>query len=320
MEMEKVWVIEDPDEYLNSLSTRRTPKEAPFPDEKDPALAYTLSLLFWGGGQLYNGQRTKGLNYIALALYGNALAILLFMFQEDLPFYLRFISISPAQALLAAAFLLVISLIFWVLNASDAYHTAIKARRTPFPGVSTRAWPLFCSLLVPGWGQFLNAQPVKGGLFAIGGAFGIFSFIAVPGILYAWPSLEISDFRIIVEGVLLLSLLLLPATPVLWVLSVFDAWKVGQDDIKKEPFLERLKAANNRRRAYGWVRGVFPQIKRTLLLALFLIILIVIIDRSSFVWSSYREYLDETLKWSAKQGMVLIPELVRRIITMLPAK
>jgi len=42
---------------------------------------------------------------------------------------------------------------------------------------------------------------------------------------------------------------------------------------------ERLKATNNRRRAYGWVRGVFPQIKRPLLLAFFLIILIIIAVR-----------------------------------------
>jgi TM2 domain-containing membrane protein YozV len=318
--MEKVWVVEDPDEYLNSLRTQRIPKEASLPDEKDPALAYTLSLLFWGAGQLYNGQRTKGLNYIGLALYGNALAILLFMFQEELPSYLFFFSVSPAQAMLAVALLFFAFLIFWVSNASDAYHTAIKARRTPFPGVSNRAWPVFCSLLVPGWGQFLNGQPVKGGLFAIWAAFGIFSLISVLGIMQVWPFLENSDSRVIVEGVLLLSLFSLVPMPFLWVLGVFDAWKVGQDDIKKEPFLERLKAANNRRRSQGWVRGVFPQIRRTLLLILFLIILIIITVQFYFPWNFYREDLREALSWSSKQGMMLIPELIRGIITVLPAK
>jgi hypothetical protein len=48
---------------------------------------------------------------------------------------------------------------------------------------------------------------------------------------------------------------------------------------------ERLKAANNRRHAYGWVRGVFPHIKRTLVLGLFLIILIIITARFYFPWS-----------------------------------
>jgi TM2 domain-containing membrane protein YozV len=318
--MEKVWVIEDPDEYLNPRRTQQITEEvSPF-DERDPALAYTLSLLFWGAGQLYNGQRAKGLGYIGLALYGNAFALLLFMFQQEIPSYLFFYSISPAQVVLVAAFLLLFSLIFWFSNASDAYHAAMKARRTPFPGVSSRAWPVFCSLLVPGWGQFLNAQPVKGSLFAVCAAFGIFSLIAFPGIMQAWPSLENSDYRLIVEGVLLLSLLFLPATPVLWILGAFDAWKVGQDDIKKEPLLERLKAANNRRRAYGWVRGVFPQFRRTLLFAVFLIILIIITVQFYFPWIFYRGYLVKALGWSSKQGMMLIPELIRGIITVLPAK
>lgn len=318
--MEKVWVIKDPDEYLKPRRKPRITKEDPSPAEVDPALAFTLSLLFWGSGQLYNGQRAKGLNYIGLALYCNALALLLCTFQQEIPSYLFFYGISPAQAVLAAALLLFVFLIFWVFNASDAYHTAMKGRRTPFPGVSSRAWPVFCSLLVPGWGQFLNGQPIKGALFAVFGAFSIFSLISVPGILQAWPFLEDSYSRLIVEGVLLLSLFSVLVMPFLWVLGVFDAWKVSQDEIKKEPFLERLKAANNRRRAYGLVRGVFPQIKRTLLLALFLIILIIITVRFYFPMDFYRECLMKALSWSSKQGMMLIPELIRGIITVLPAK
>jgi TM2 domain-containing membrane protein YozV len=318
--VEKVWVIKDPDEYLKPCRRQRSTKEDPPSAEQDPALAYTLSLLFWGSGQLYNGQRAKGLNYIGLALYSNAFALFLCMFQQEIPHYLFFYGISPAQAVLAAALLFFVFLIFWLVNASDAYHTAMKARRTPFPGVSSRAWPVFCSLIVPGWGQFLNGQPIKGALFAVCAAFGIFSLISVPGILQAWPFLEDSYSRLIVEGVLMLSLFSLLPMPFLWILGVFDAWKVGQDDIKKEPLLERLKAANNRRRAYGLVRGVFPQIKRTLLLALFVIILIIITVRFYIPWNFYREYVMKALSWSSKKGMMLIPELIRGIITVLPAK
>ncbi len=318
--MGKVWVIEDPDEYLKPRRKPRITVEDSTPAERDPALAYTLSLVFWGSGQLYNGQRAKGLNYIGLVLYGNAFALLLCIFQQEIPFYLFYYGISPAQAVLVAVFLMFSCLIFWVSNASDAYHTARKARRTPFPGVSSRSWPVFCSLLVPGWGQFLNGQPAKGGLFAVCAALGIFSLISVPGIMQAWPFLEDSFSRLIVEGVLLLSLFSLLTMPLLWILGVFDAWKVVQHDIKKEPLLERLKAANNRRRAYGWVRGVFPQIKRTLLLALFLIILIILTVRFNFPWEFYREYLMKALSWSSKQGMMLIPELIRGIIQVLPPK
>ncbi|HET7319618.1 MAG TPA: hypothetical protein VFK23_10815, partial [Nitrospirota bacterium] len=305
---------------LNPRRIKRITADVSPRNEKDPALAYTLSLLFWGSGQLYNGMRTKGLVYACLALYGNALAILLFTFQEELPLYLRFFSISPAQAMLAAELLLFLFLFFWISNASDAYHTAIKARRTPFTGVSGRAWPMICSLFVPGWGQFLNGQPVKGGLFAVIAAFGIFSLASVMGILSVWHFLEDSSYRLIVEGVLLLSLFSLLPMPFLWALGSFDAWKVAQDDIKKEPLLERLRAANNRRRDQGWVRGVFPQIKRTLLLAAILTILAAVIARYYLPWSYYREYVVDTMRLSAKQGMVLIPEFLRRIIAVLPAK
>jgi len=73
-------------------------------------------------------------------LYGNAAALIAFIFQQNILFYLRFFGISPAQAVLFVAFLLFFSLIFWVSNASDAYHTAVKARQTPFTGVSSRAY------------------------------------------------------------------------------------------------------------------------------------------------------------------------------------
>ena len=318
--MEKIWVIKDPDEYLEPRPAQWIEKEASHPVEQDPALAYTLSLLFWGSGQLYNGQRSKGLNYVCLALFGNALAILLFMFQEELPLYLRFFSISPAEAVLVAELLLFFFLFFWISNASDAYHTAIKARRTPFIGVLSRVWPTICSLLVPGWGQFLNGQPIKGGMFAVFAAFGIFSLVSALGIVQAWPFLEDSFSRLIVEVVLLVSLFSLLPMPFLWTLGSFDAWKVTQDDIKKEPFLERLKAANNRRRNQGWVRGLFPQIKRTLLLASILTILAAVIARYYLPWSYYREYVVDTMRLSAKQGMVLIPEFLRRIVAVLPAK
>jgi hypothetical protein len=68
------------------------------------------------------------------------------------------------------------------------------------------------------------------------------------------------------------------------------------------------------------VRGVFPQIKRTLLLALFLNILIIITVRFYFPWKFYREDLMKALSWSSKQGMMLIPELIRGILTVLPVK
>ncbi|MGE5174192.1 MAG: hypothetical protein ACM3MD_10235 [Betaproteobacteria bacterium] len=317
--MEKIWVINDPDQYLEPRGKQRITREKPLPDEKDPALAFTLSLLFWGTGQLYNGQRAKGMSYICLVICGNAIALLAFTFQQEIPFYLGFYGISPARAVLAAAFLLLFCLLFWVYNASDAYHTAARTRQTPFTGVSSRAYPGLCSLLVPGWGQFLNGQPIKGGLIAGCAVLGFFSLIFFQNIMQVWPSLENSESRIIVEGVLLLSLVTLPLMPVLWIFSIFDAWRVSRDDIKKESLLERLKAANNRRRTQGWVRGVFPQIKTTLILLAILTVLVLIVSHFYFPRNFYQAYLTKALMWSSEQGMVLIPELISKILAVLHA-
>jgi hypothetical protein len=94
---------------------------------------------------------------------------------------------------------------------------------------------------------------------------------------------------------------------------------VSHDDIKKDPLLERIRATNYRRQSQGWVRGVFPQIKTTLLLALFLSILVIIINQYYFPRNFYRGYCAEALRSSSKQGMVLIPDLISRIIAVLPA-
>jgi TM2 domain-containing membrane protein YozV len=317
--MEKVWVIKDPDQYLNSRKTQLATQALSLPEEKDPALAYTLSLLFWGAGQLYNGQRVKGLSFICLFMYGNAVALLTFTFQHELPFYLGFYGVSPAQAILAAAFLLLFCLFFWIFNASDAYYAAAKTRHTPFTGVSNPAYPALCSLLLPGWGQFLNGQPIKGSLIAGCAVLGFFSLIFFQNALQVWPSLENSASRIVVEVVLVLSLFTLPLMPVLWIFGVFDAWKVSRDDIKKESIIERLKATNNRRRTHGWVRGVFPQIKRTLILLAVLAVLVLVISHFYFPRHFYQSYLTKALMWSSEQGMVLVPELIKKIIAALPA-
>jgi len=56
------------------------------------------------------------------------------------------------------------------------------------------------------------------------------------------------------------------------------------------------------------------------MLALVLIILIIMTLRFYFPWNYYREDLMNALSWSSKQGMMLIPEFIRGIITALPEK
>ncbi|MGE5173268.1 MAG: hypothetical protein ACM3MD_05505, partial [Betaproteobacteria bacterium] len=192
---EKVWVIEDPDEDRESRKTELLMEETPTPVEKNPAAAYSLSIFFWGGGQIYNGQREKGLLFLFSMLLFCTCAVLSGIYWKSLLQFLPSHDVSLTSVFVTAEFLLFSALIFWTYNAGDAYHRAAKTRATPFRGVNSRVYPLFCSLLIPGWGQFLNGQPVKGSIFTGFSILSLFSIFSIPTIIMVWPLLEPSETR-----------------------------------------------------------------------------------------------------------------------------
>jgi TM2 domain-containing membrane protein YozV len=315
--MEKVWVIEDPDEYLHPRKTKRLTTEIPAPIEKNPATAYSLSILIWGGGQLYNDQRRKGLIFLFLMLICFTGAILSLFYRNYLLQFLFDHQISHAHVFLIAELLFFCALIFWQYNAGDAYHTAAKARREPFRGVQSRAYPFLCSLVIPGWGQFLNGQPVKGSIFAGFSMLGIFSLVSAPSILLTWSALETSEVRLVVEGIFFFIILFAPFIPFIWIFSSFDALKVSIDDLKKESPFDRIKCANNRRRTQGWVRGVFPQIKSTILFILFFLFLLIFMYYHYSPKNYYIEQLEHAQAWLQKHGMSIIPDIIGKLRSLI---
>ena len=319
---EKVWVVEDPDEKPQRATTRVIRDETQARQEKSPATAYTLSTLFWGAGQLYNRQRTKGLIFLVLMLLVVVSIILASLFFNPLLQFLRSQSIPLADTFFAVEILLFCLLIFWKYNAGDAYHTADRALRTSFAGVQSKAGPFLCSLLVPGWGQFLNAQPIKGSIYAGFSIFSLFSLLTIPSVLLAWPYLNASDTRFIIEAIFALTVLFAPLIPFIWIIGSFDALKVSLDDLKKEPLLDRIKFANNRRRNQGWVRGVFPRIKSTLLLTLFLAFIVIVAYYYYFPKNFYNEQVSAVHAFMRKQGMTLVPDLIDRLreVLAMPGK
>ena len=226
--------------------------------------------------------------------------------------FLAVLGISRTNSFLLAETILLGILIFWTYNTGDAYHQTSKDQKIPFTGVSSRVYPALCSLLVPGWGQFLNGQPVKGSVFTGFSVIGLFSIVTLPLVYLAWPFLEPSDTRSIVEVIFVGTILFTPVIPFLWIFSAYDALQISLDDYRKEPLWERMKAANNRRRVQGWIRGVFPQIKGTIALCLILTLL-VLIFRDYFSTSYYHEVLASTRFLFKKRGMTLLPELIDKL-------
>jgi TM2 domain-containing membrane protein YozV len=314
--MEKVWEIKDPDALMKSMTTKRIRKQAPPRDEKDPAKAFTLSMLYWGGGQLYNDQIAKGAVFVITMVLLFVFTVLGATNSDELLKFLRESRVSLSDAFLYLEIALFLIILFWVVNAGDAYHHARRMRKTPFRGVSSRLTPLLGSLVLPGWGQFLNGQQLKGSFFSGLAVIGIFSVLSIVLTLLAWPLLDASDSRFLVEGIFAVCIIIVPFVPLLWLFGAYDALRVSLDDLKKEPVWERIKAAYYRCRSQGLVRGVVPHIKLTLMLVLFLVFSAIVV-KHSFPRGFYADQLMHLRSHLSSQGMTIVPVLISRILELL---
>lgn len=313
--MEKAWVIQDADRHFYRLGVRRATEGLPFADQKNPATAYTLSLFFCGAGQSYSGLRMKGVLFQAFMLLILIGAALLLLFGEPLLAMLASYGVGTVEAFLAAELLLFCSLAFWSYNAADAYAAAVRTRRVPFPGVRNRVLPLVCSLLVPGWGQYLNGQPRKGALLAALAVLGIFSLATVPAVLFFWQELEPSGARSIVETIFAAAVLYAPLVPVIAVLSGYDALKVSIDDAKKESLLDRIMLTVSRIRIEGWVRSLVPTMRAAVVFALLVGLVLFFRDRAPEPARYYSTHLSGARTWLEERGMTIVPGLIGKVLS-----
>ena len=313
--MEKFYDVNDPGRYSRGKKTVIR-KGHPLREEKDPAAAYSRSMFYWGGGQFYNDEVVKGTAFLISSVLLLAGILLVLIYRLELLQFLRDRNISVSGSFLGAEIVLFLALLFWAYNAGDAYQHAVRSRKTRFMGVPSRVTPLFASLAMPGWGQFLNGQPFKGSIHAGLAVIGTFSICSVVLTFIAWPVLEASESRFIVEGISAVALMLLPLIPLLWAISAYDALKVSRDDLLKEPLWERIKAAYYRGRTQGWVSGVFPQIKGTFLLVLFLVFFVLVVHYW-FPVNFYASLLTWAKRVLSDRGMTIMPELIDRALTWL---
>jgi TM2 domain-containing membrane protein YozV len=206
-----------------------------------------------------------------------------------------------------------LGLIFWVLNSFQAYHHANMTQPDAFQGIQSFWLPVAASLLVPGWGQFLNGQPKKGSYFLIFTVVGCLSIPSLMLIPWLWSSLETAKDRLLLEGSLVMGFVLLIPVFFMWLLSVYDALKVSMDPLKKEPIRKRIKYAANRLRAKGWGRGVLPQAKLILMLSLFLVLSLTL-SYYYFPQRYYTALLDNLQSQLSHKEMVLIPHLINKLL------
>jgi hypothetical protein len=312
---EKVWVIND----FGKEPIRRRPissgveKPPPKRMERNPALALSLSLLLWGGGQFYNRQWKQGVLFLLLMANFYMFLGIAVLYRGYAAQLLEYVHITRSSALAALWICYFTGLVIWMLNAVQAYYSTTRTLPGPFEGVRNPLLPFLCSLLMPGWGQFLNGQARKGMFFLCFGVAGLAALSAVLIIFPRLPALEPSKARLFLEGVLTASVIASPVLLLMWIVGVHDATRVCLDAFKKEPLQKRIMRSFDSMRRKKWIRGAVPHLKQALLLVLLLVIS-VIVGRHYFPKSYYVDTLHNLQGELVHKEMVLLPRLIDRVL------
>ena len=274
--------------------------------EKNPAVAFSLSLWVWGGGQFYNRQWQLGVFYL-LAMVNFYLVPAVVMYDwTAIESGLATLDITASEILAALGIFFLTGLMVWVINAVQAYYGASLDEEVPFEGVRNPVLPAVCSLLIPGWGQFLNGQTRKGVGFLMAAMSGLFAVAVALTVPFLWSTLTTEVDRRFAEGALFVAWVLVPPVLLVWIGSIYDAVKVCIDPLKKQPIRERLQAAVNRMRMKGW-RGAWSRLELTLMFMLYLVFCLAV-SRYYFPQDYYVSLLHDLRARAAQRQMVVIPQ------------
>lgn len=239
------YVIDEPEMYASlrrkqkgqeptrqSAEARRTPlprpAAAPSPRitiSRSP-VASSLSMFVCGAGQMVNGQGKLGLllfltEVLALAAHWSALKL-----GPALKDLAALFSISEWNLFVGFAVTDLFFVLLILYNVAQAY-TAADREGIAFDGIRAPVVPAIASLVLPGWGQILNAQ--------IGKALGFFGCVLaeayVAGMLLFTPVLRLLEERHIAdiggEASPVIWLGLIGSALLTWVLSAYDALLVS---------------------------------------------------------------------------------------------
>lgn len=158
-----------------SLSTAKSQSSKLSPE---PWLAVNLSMFFPGIGQLYAGERLRGLGFIGSQLVIIAIA--------------SWSIFSPSGNTVTGLSCLFLSLIIYIFNLFDTYACVNKQLdiqvSEKIPRINKNPWfAVFLSRILPGLGQFYLEKSIIGGLFL--SLIIIFSSLAsiIPNLLLVVP-------------------------------------------------------------------------------------------------------------------------------------
>jgi len=307
---ETVWLLNE----SPTIPVSQAPSPVPSMQDglgKNPAMAFSLSLWVWGGGQFYNRQWQLGVLYFLFMINFYLFPAVVIHYWTPIEAGLATLDIPASEILAVLGIFCLTGLMVWVINAVQAYYGAVLGETTPFEGVRNPFLPAVCSLLIPGWGQFLNGQTKKGICFLIAAMAGLFAVAVTLAVPVLWPTLNTEMDRRFAEGALVVAWLLVPPVLLIWGGSVYDAVKVCVDPLKKQPIRERVEAAINRMRMKGW-RGVLSRLELTLMFSLYLAFCLAM-SRYYFPQDYYVTLLNDLRTRTAQQQMIIIPRRIDQL-------
>jgi TM2 domain-containing membrane protein YozV len=314
---QKVWIIPDEDWGKPTFKSRamdarpgESPPELiraaerPLPDKvkKSPALSFSLSMFIWGSGQIYVRDFAPGAKFMAsMVFFYLGLSYLVLARSAVIRFFSE-IDIPASIPAIGCAVFFATGLVAWLCNAIDAYYRTTNTRSEPFRGVSNGAWPLLCSLLFPGWGQFINGQPRKGFCFLLSGLIGVVSIFVVLIALHIWPFLKTTHERFVFEIYLVAAFLVVPLSVLMWIVSMYDAFRSNCELSKRNPGMACVGIRTHRR---GALHELIP--RGTAILGL---LLAMSVGMQYIPKNFYQESLQSLRHEMLKKNMEIIPELI----------
>ncbi len=308
MRYNKVWSIPD-ESKTKKIPTGTIPLPSSRPSPRGSFWSATLSLFFWGLGQMYNKQYRKGILLFLLMVLGASIFYFILNLWDQIPWANLVIFLSLAGIALLA-------ILVWLYQILEAYRVAERKQGGEFSGIEKPFLAATASFLIPGWGQLVNGQPKKAVFFLL------FHFLRcwLVGLLwltpFVWQRLTEGPERIFFEKFLLGTAISIPLIIFCWLLSISDAIKLAQHPGKREPLIKRIKYAWNR-----W-RIKLPKVKvrRSQKQRIFLLILLLLTLAAAYFSSIYfptrQFYLSKMISLEqelARAGFEIIPEYLRKI-------
>ncbi|MEK6656365.1 MAG: hypothetical protein AABY58_02890 [Nitrospirota bacterium] len=312
----KIWEIQNTiidsasDKGAETPSTKKMSHPYLKENEKSPAIAATLSLFLWGGGQIYNKDTRSGFSLlIAMAVFGLSFSMILI--NWDIVFtFLKGIGLTPMNIILLFFFLYALIMLLWYGNIIHAYLSVDRTRNEPFNGTDHPVLSGIASTLIPGWGQILNGQFKKGMLYLFSFFAGTFCLTFIISATVLWPSIDMENEKSIFEKMLLTTGASAFIASLLWLINIFDAIIVAFEPVKKEPVRKRLKYSINRIKSRRSQIELWERTKVTFFLVL-LLILSVAISYNIFPKEYYYDTLTSLSRDLNKNGMKVLPTFIQ---------